>query len=83
LPRRQAAALKDPQKAKEEMLGRLLATSSRQLDESEKNIDDIKSVMAWAKSPRERTAMNIILDDQKKVAKALERLVNDLAEMSG
>lgn len=75
--------MKDPQKAKEEMLGRLLATSSRQLDESEKNIDDIKSVMAWAKSPHERTAMNIILDDQKKVAKALERLVNDLAEMSG
>ena len=75
--------MKDPQKAKEEMLGRLLATSSRQLDESEKNIDDIKSVMAWAKSPRERTAMNIILDDQKKVAKALERLVNDLAEMVG
>ena len=65
------------------MLGRLLETSSRQLDESAKNIDDIKSVMAWAKSPRERTAMNIILDDQKKVAKALERLVNDLAEMSG
>lgn len=75
--------MKDPQKAKEEMLGRLLAVSSRQLDESEKNIDDIKSVMAWAKSPRERTTMNIILDDQKKVAKALERLVNDLAEMSG
>jgi hypothetical protein len=75
--------LKDPQKAKEEMLGRLLETSSRQLDESAKNIDDIKSVMAWAKSPRERTAMNIILDDQKKVAKALERLINDLAEMSG
>lgn len=63
------------------MLDRLLATSSRQLDESAKNIDDIKSVMAWAKSPRERTAMNIILDDQKKVVKALERLVNDLAEM--
>ena len=75
--------MKDPQKAKEEMLGRLLETSSRQLDESAKNIDDIKAVMAWAKSPRERTTMNIILDDQKKVAKALERLVNDLAEMSG
>lgn len=65
------------------MLGRLLATSSRQLDESAKNVDDIKSVMDWAKSPRERTAMNIILDDQRKVAKALERLVNDLAEMGG
>lgn len=75
--------MKDPQKAKEELLGRLLATSSRQLDESAKNVDDVKSVMAWAKSPRERTAMNIILDDQKKVAKALERLVNDLAEMGG
>ena len=75
--------MKDPQKAKEEMLGRLLETSSRQLDESAKNVNDIKAVMAWAKSPRERTAMNIILDDQKKVAKALERLVNDLAEMSG
>jgi hypothetical protein len=35
----------------------------------------------FAKSPRERTAVNIILDDQKKAAKALERLVNDLSEI--
>lgn len=37
--------------------------------------------MHWAKAPRERTAVNIILDDQRKVLKALERLVNDLSEI--
>jgi hypothetical protein len=37
--------------------------------------------MHWAKAPRERTAMNIILDDQKKASKALVRLADDLTEM--
>lgn len=58
----------------------LLASSTRQLEESIKNIEDIKSVLPLAKNPRERTAANIILDDQKKVVKALERLIADLAE---
>lgn len=39
--------------------------------------------MPVAKGAQERTALNIILDDQKKVAKALERLVSDLSEIIG
>jgi len=73
--------VKDPARARDEVLDSLLKTSSRQLVESEKEIEELKAIMHWAKAPRERTAMNIILDDQKKVAKALARLVDDLSEM--
>lgn len=73
--------MRDPAKVKNELLGRLLATSLRQLQESEEFIDEIKSIVHWAKTPRERTAMNIILDDQKKASKALVRLADDLTEM--
>ena len=73
--------MRDPAKVKNEVLGRLLAASLRQLQESEEFIDEIKSIIHWAKTPRERTAMNIILDDQKKASKALVRLADDLTEM--
>ncbi len=73
--------MRDPAKVKNEVLGRLLAASLRQLQESEELIEEIKSIMQWAKAPRERTAMNIILDDQKKASKALVRLADDLTEM--
>jgi hypothetical protein len=73
--------VRDPAKIKNEVLGRLLAASLRQLQESEEFIDEIKSIIDWAKNPRERTAMNIILDDQKKASKALARLADDLTEM--
>jgi len=73
--------LRDPTKVKNEVLNRVLSSSSRQLEESAQNIEEIKSILHFAKSPRERTAVNIILDDQKKAAKALERLVNDLSEI--
>ena len=73
--------MRDPAKVKNEVLGRLLAASLRQLQESEDFIGEIKSIMHWAKTPRERTAMNIILDDQKKASKALVRLADDLTEM--
>lgn len=64
------------------MLGKVLDSSSRQLEESTKNVDEIRSILLyWVKSPKERTAINIILDDQKKVVKALGRLVDDLAEI--
>ena len=75
--------LKDPAKARKEVLERLLATSLRQLEESAESIEEIKSIMHWAKTPRDRTAMNITLDNQKKVSKALERLVDDLSEIAG
>jgi len=73
--------LKDPAKVKDEILNAVLESSSRQLEESARNIEKIRSILHWAKAPRERTAVNIILDDQRKVLKALERLVNDLSEI--
>jgi hypothetical protein len=75
--------LRDPAKVKDEVLNAVLESSSRQLEESAKNIEEIKSILHRAKSPRERTAVNIILDDQKKVAKALGRLVDDISSMMG
>jgi hypothetical protein len=74
-------ALKDPAKVKDEILSVVLESSSRQLEEAENSIEEVKSILHWAKSPRERTAINIILDDQKKVTKALGRLVDDLSEI--
>ena len=73
--------MRDPAKGKDEMLNAVLESSSHQLEESEKNIEKIKSILHWAKTPRERTAVNIILDDQKKAVKALVRLVDDLSEI--
>jgi hypothetical protein len=75
--------LRDPTKVKYEILSAVLESSSRQLEESAKNVEKIRSILNWAKTPRERTAVNVILDDQKKVVKALERLVNHLSVMTG
>jgi len=73
--------LKDPARVKEEVLNGILESSSRQLEEAENSVEEIKSILHWAKGPRERTSINIILDDQKKVVKALGRLVDDLSEI--
>jgi hypothetical protein len=74
--------LRDPIKTKSEAVDKVLKSSLRQLEESTKNVDEIRSILLhWVKSPKERTAINIILDDQKKVVKALGRLVDDLAEI--
>ena len=73
--------MRDPAKVKDEILSAALESSSRQLKESVRNIEEIKSILHWAKTPRERTAVNIVLDDQRKAAKALRRLVDDLSEI--
>ena len=74
--------MRDPTKTKSEVLDKVLKSSLRQLEESTKNVDEIRSILLhWVKGPKERTAINIILDDQKKVVKALGRLVDDLAEI--
>jgi hypothetical protein len=74
--------LRDPTKTKSEVLDKVLKSSLRQLEESTKNVDEIRSILLhWVKGPKERTAINIILDDQKKVVKALGRLVDDLDEI--
>jgi hypothetical protein len=73
--------LVDHTKAKNDVLNSLLISGSRQLEESNKNLEGIKSILAWAKNPKERTALNVIFDDQRKVIKALERFVADVSEM--
>jgi hypothetical protein len=75
--------MRDPVKVKDDVLNAVLESSSRQLEESAKNIEEIKSILHRARSPRERTAVSIILDDQRKVGKALVRLVDDLSSMMG
>lgn len=74
--------MRDPAKTKSEVLDKVLKTGSCQLEESIKNTEEIRSILLhWVKSPKERTAINIILDDQKKVVKALGRLVDDLTDL--
>ena len=50
------------------------------MDRARANAEQIKELLPLAKSPRERTEINIVLDDQKKVIKSMERLLNDLLE---
>lgn len=74
--------MRDPAKTKGEVLNKVLKSGFSQLEESTKNAEDIRSMLLHlVKSPKERTAINIILDDQKKVVKALGRLADDLAEL--
>jgi len=74
--------LRDPAKTRNEVLHKVLRSGSRQLEESTKNAEDIRSILLRrVKSPKERTAINMILDDQKKVIRALDRLVVDLTEL--
>lgn len=76
--------LKDLSRIRGGVLKRLLETSAAQLEQCRRNVDDLKELLPGAKNARERTALNIVLDDQKKVARALERLVADLeAEVAG
>jgi hypothetical protein len=77
----QVSALRYPTKAKNEILNAVLESSSRQLEESTRNIEEIRSILHWTRTPRERTAFNIVPDDQKKGTKALGRLVDDLSEI--
>ena len=74
--------LRHPAKVKSELLGELYSSSSRRLEESMSSIEEVKSILHWAKTPKDRTAINIILDDERKVVKALERLIRDLEEMT-
>lgn len=75
--------MKDLARMKSDLLTRREETSTAQLKECHRDIDDMKEILPAARSARERTTLNIVLDDQKKVAKALERLVGDLAGAVG
>ncbi|MCI0563707.1 MAG: hypothetical protein MN733_34975 [Nitrososphaera sp.] len=73
--------MKDPANLRLDALNHVLELTSSQLQECERSVEEIKSLMHWSRTPRERTMMNIVLDDQKKVARALERLVSDIADV--
>ena len=74
--------MRNPAKIRSDTLAAVLQMASRQLDESAAAIEGLKALLPMAKSAQERTAMNIVIDDQKKVLKALERLTNDLQELA-
>lgn len=73
--------MRDSATVKDEILSAVLESSSRQLAELTRNIKEIRAILHWARTPRERTAVKIILDDQRKAAKVLGRLVDDLSEI--
>lgn len=66
--------------SKEDVLAALHEAASRHLSESAAGIEDLKALLPAAKGAQERTALNILIDDSKKVVKALERLKNDIEE---
>jgi hypothetical protein len=74
--------VRNPAKIRSDTLAFALETASRQLAESAQSVEDLKVLLPMAKSAQERTAMNIVIDDQKKVSRALERLTNDLQELA-
>lgn len=74
--------MRNPAKIRHDTLAAVLQMASRQLDESAAAIEDLKALLPMSKSAQERTAMNIVIDDQKKLLKALERLTSDLQELA-
>ena len=75
--------MNDHKRIRTKVLEGILATCGRQLEECEKQLEDIASMMPLAKGPHERTSMNIVLDDQRKVVKSLKRLQSDVSEILG
>lgn len=75
--------LKDQRRLRTKVLEDVLALCNSQLDLSEAQLEELSAVTSLAKGPRERTSMNIVLDDQKKVIKSLRRLQSDLSELIG
>jgi hypothetical protein len=73
--------LKDQKQIRVQVLERALRVCSLQLTQSECQADELASALPLAKSPHERTSMNIVLDDQRKVIKALKRLQADVSEI--
>jgi hypothetical protein len=73
--------VKDYEQRKSEILGRVFSVCIKQLADCEKQLEDLVSIAPAAKTTRERTAINIIVDDQRKVARALTRLQHDLSEV--
>ena len=73
--------MKDSRRSRTQILEHIITTSGKQEEECTRQLEDLISIFPLAKSPRERTSMNIVLDDQRKVLKALKRLQNDALEI--
>jgi hypothetical protein len=73
--------LKDPKDSRKRLLEGIMVSCASQIEEWEDRIEETKAFMPAAKTPSERTSMNIILDDQRKLLKALSRLHGDISEM--
>ena len=73
--------LKDYRQRKVEILRRAFSACTRQLADCEERLEELVSLAPTAKNPRERTSINMIVDDQRKVARALSRLQSDLSEV--
>ena len=73
--------MKDRLESRMRILERIQSMCCIQLEDWARNAKDLAAIMPLAKSPRDRTSMNIVLDDQRKVVKALTRLQTDASEM--
>jgi endonuclease III len=74
--------LKDYWQLKSETISKLVKTGSLHMAQAEEILEALKSLSDRARSPRERTALNIIIDDQRKVIRALQRMINDASDMT-
>jgi hypothetical protein len=74
-------ALKDKSQLRAHVLDSILSATRSQLNECERLVEDMVSILPSARTPQQRTSMNIILDDQKKVVRALKRLRSDVIEI--
>lgn len=64
-----------------QIMERILASTSAHLTDCQKLLDDLRNMASFAMTPHDRTSLNIILDDQRKVVKSLRRLQADVSEM--
>ena len=75
--------MKDKSQLKAHVLDRILSATRSQLNECERLVEDMVSILPSARTPQQRTSMNIVIDDQKKVVRALKRLQSDVIESLG
>lgn len=73
--------MKDPTRLRIKVLEEVLAVCKSQLERSEEQLEKIMAMLPLARNPKERTTINIILDDQRKVIKSLRRLEADVSEL--
>jgi hypothetical protein len=73
--------MQDKKGKRVQVFGQVLTLCESQLRACAEQMEAINSIMSSARSPRERTSINIVRDDQRKVIKALKRLHDDISEI--